>query len=378
MITEHKHIIFCSDGINGLGLVRSLGEYGINPIVILQDCSEQLVSSSRYAKCVHIVKYDDEAVKLLIDKYGNETNKPFVYVGDDWNNRLLDQNYDKLIDHFYFFNAGGKGEITKLQNKNLQLEMAASCGIPIPLKEVVEKGEMPKVVKFPLITKTLTSVMGKWKGDCYICNNAEELEDAYKVIEAPQLVLEEYIEKKNELEINGFSINGGEDVFFTYSKLYYRYGDKSFGHYMYYEPCVENELTKSIRNLLKIAHFSGLFDVEFLVGQNDELYFLEVNWRSWMSNYAHTVVGINLPVLWAESTLNGHIDYANIKIDREHFTSINEIGDYMQSVKSKKISFKQYFKDLKSADTYYYYNKKDIKPLFVALWHIFKRKIRKI
>lgn len=44
-------------------------------------------------------------------------------------------------------------------------------------------------------------------------------------------------------------------------------------------------------------------EVEFLVGNNDELYFLEKEFRDSKWSYASTVVGMNLPILFTLDTL---------------------------------------------------------------------------
>lgn len=38
--------------------------------------------------------------------------------------------------------------------------------------------------------------MGAWKGDVYVCQNEDELKNAYKKIKSPQLILQEFIHKK--------------------------------------------------------------------------------------------------------------------------------------------------------------------------------------
>ena len=51
--------------------------------------------------------------------------------------------------------------------------------------------------------------------------------------------------------------------------------------------------------MIKEIHYTGNFEVEFLVNNNDELVFLEINFRFPLSNYACTYGGINMPFLWA-------------------------------------------------------------------------------
>lgn len=42
-----------------------------------------------------------------------------------------------------------------------------------------------------------------------ICNNEEDLLAVYKTINTDKILVQEYVQKKNELCINGMSISGG-------------------------------------------------------------------------------------------------------------------------------------------------------------------------
>ena len=47
-IYKHKFIVFAIDHFNSLGIIRSLGEKGINPIVVLYGEKSKLVQKSKY------------------------------------------------------------------------------------------------------------------------------------------------------------------------------------------------------------------------------------------------------------------------------------------------------------------------------------------
>ena len=105
-VKNYKHIVFCKDHYNPLGVVRSLGEEGIAPIVILCDEGKtHLINRSKYLGKFHHVKSLEEGYRLLLSVYGNEDLKPFVYTCSDDMESYLDLHYDELIGHFYFFNA---------------------------------------------------------------------------------------------------------------------------------------------------------------------------------------------------------------------------------------------------------------------------------
>ena len=60
----------------------------------------------------------------VIDTYGNECVKPFVYTCDDTIASLIDLRYDELANKFFFFNAGRQGKINELLNKQVQCRLA--------------------------------------------------------------------------------------------------------------------------------------------------------------------------------------------------------------------------------------------------------------
>lgn len=376
-INQHKHIIITGDQVNALGVLRSLAEGNVSPILIyaVESRFRKIVISSKYAKKCHKVSSYEEAIKLLIDVYGLEENKPFVYTCDDTIAYLMDSHYNDLIDKFHFFNAGEQGRINELLNKQVQCSLAKQCGLDVPKQEMVNVGILPTTLQYPVLTKTLMSTMGRWKEDYFICDNKEQLLEAYKVIQSPQLLLQEYIQKKNELEIWGFSINGGQEVYLPFQKSYFRLSNSSYGGYMYFTPTRNKDLIDKITTLIKACKYTGCFEVEFLVDNNDKLWFLEVNFRFAMSNYAVTFGGVNYPLTWAKSLLENKIQM-NSEI-KEYFTAINEAQDFGQSVVGKKVSLLQWIQDIHNADMLFYYNPKDPKPAWAFWWYKIVRKFRK-
>lgn len=69
-IEQHKHIIFCMEHYNPLGLVRSLGESGIYPDMIVLQSSCMLISQSTYVKHCHYVESIEEGYDYLLKDYG--------------------------------------------------------------------------------------------------------------------------------------------------------------------------------------------------------------------------------------------------------------------------------------------------------------------
>lgn len=365
----HKHIVISTDTGNALGIIRSLFKGGVKPILIYVEEANAipLLIKSKYLTVVHRAQSIEEAVDILIEIYKTEEEKPFIYTGEDSIESMLDSRYEELKDLFYFFNAGEAGRINRLMDKHEICIVAEKCGCRIPKQEIVDTGDLPKTLHYPVITKTLMSILGAWKGDVYICNNEDELKEAYTKIQSPKLLLNEYIHKKNELAIQGFSIDSGREVYMPYGISFFRFSDDGYGHYMYGRPLEDEKLINQVKSIIKECHYTGCFEVEFLIDQNDQLWFLEVNFRYSFWNYSVTAAGVNFPLTWAQSILDNHITEPQPGSIKPYFTAMSEPRDFKQAVIGRKVSLWKWLKQLHQADVLYFYDPNDPIPAW-SFW----------
>lgn len=369
MLKDRTVIVFGEEHYNTLGIVRSLGEEGINPIFIAILGKANIASSSRYVLKCHKVKDYLEGCQLLLNVYGDYSpdNLPIVITSDDEQVQYMDEHYELFAGRFIFFNAGETGRITRYMNKYKILELASENGFKTLLTEVVKRGELPQKVPYPIITKAISPNVGGWKSDVFICENQKELEEAYKKIQSPTVLLQQYLEKKNELSLEGFSIEHGKQIFIAIS-ISHKYNIK--GYYSPYSDIdnfKDKELYELVKNLFKKIRYEGIFEIDFLVGQDDSLYFSEINFRNSAWNYAATCAGMNMQTLWAESMINGKIPQNAYHELDEKFTAMTEPIDYQKRVVERGYSLEEWCKDFKNAKCKYYYNEKDLQPFFVML-----------
>lgn len=368
-ILQHKFIVFCGDHYNPLTLIRSLGEDWIAPIVILAHPSPYLVPKSKYIGTLHRVNTNEEGFQLLYEKYGNEELKPFVYSCSDDIESLLDTNFSILENKFYFFNAGTNGGITHFMDKEMILRAAEQCGIPVPKSEVVKHGSLPATVPFPIITKSIKSTVGGWKNDVFVCRNEKELLESYNYIKSDPVLIEEYIEKDNELCIDGISINGGQEIFMPFQANYIRFTNKSYGNYMTISPFRDLELERKIKQLFRLTKFSGIFSIEFLITKDNELKFLEINFRHSTWALSSKLGGANLPKIWAQSMLAQQLETGKLELREQPFTAMAELSDFNDHVRHGNLSFRQWIKDFRNCECTYIYNSKDKKPFYSLITH---------
>ena len=112
-----EHIVFVSkEHYNPLGIVRTLGEAGIKPVVVIVEGDLKFVGQSKYVKEKHYVRSPEEGVKLILERYAKSGEKSFILTGDDVTVSTLDLHYEELKDFFYFYNAGETGRIVNFMN----------------------------------------------------------------------------------------------------------------------------------------------------------------------------------------------------------------------------------------------------------------------
>lgn len=371
---KHKFILLCGDNMNSLGVLRSLGEDGIAPYVILQKNRTSLLSKSKYPKTIIPSSSFEESLHILLSQFSNETYKPFILTTDDNHEQLLDEHYDEIIDRFYFFNGGCRGMVTRYMDKMELCRLAAKFGLKVPCSEVVVPGTLPKSLKYPVFTKTINPYSAGWKRDVFICNDENELLSAYKSMVSPSLIVQEYIDKVGEISMQGISICGGEKVFLPFERMYLRFSKKAFGGYMYYQRFDNDDLREKIQAMIKEINYSGCFEIEFLIDKSNNLYFLEINLRFSASNYGVNYGGVNQAVIWAKSTLNNCICVNSNGIRNKRYYVMNEPKDVCYI---KNVGLFRWIWQFLTADSYYLYNAKDPIPMLSFWFQKLTRKLKK-
>jgi len=361
MVSDQLCIVFAQEHYNPLGLIRSLGENGVHPIYISVKRRGPVACLSKYIKKCHFVDTVEEGYSLLLREYGNEKKKPYVLFSDDKCVGYFDLHYDEIKDKFICYNAGAQGRINEFMDKQKILNLAKKHGFQVLDSVVVHDRKVPAGLKYPVITKAISPNSGNWKSDVFVCQNEKELSNAFTKIISPVIQVQPFIDKKNEYAIEGFSINHGKELFFgttlTWKYLVPGYYSPYHNVTMFNKP----DIGKKLQTLFEEIGFEGIFEVEFLIDQDDTYYFLEANFRASAWNYSSTVAGMPLSYLWVKSMGAGHID-PNDQKEFDDFSDMSEVIDYGIRVEKGVVSFAQWLRDFKEAKGTYYYNEKDPAP----------------
>lgn len=370
MWKEHKFIVFAIEHYNPLGVIRVLGFEGVRPDYIAIKGRVELSSHSRFINKCHRVDSVEGGYRILMDQYADiyekTGKKPFILCSDDKTIGYLDLHYDELKDRFILYNAGVQGRINEYMDKFKILECAKRHGMNVLDSVVVKRGEDPGDIRYPIITKAISPNSGGWKSDVFICSSFEELQEAYSKIKSEEILVQSYIEKKNEYCVEGCSVDKGMDVLYS---IYSTYNYMIKGYYSPYRTSGSFDnpsLKKSLDGMMKEIGFEGILDAEFLVAQDGTLWFLEINFRNTTWSYASACAGMPLAPIWAKSMLEGKIIDGAYK-KTAPFKAMVEPIDYNLRVNRGTIGKLKWFRDMLSCRCRDYLNIRDLKPSYLTL-----------
>lgn len=356
-----EYIVFSGrEHYNSLGIVRTLGEAGVKPIFVAVKGGPVFVSHSKYVKASHYVDSVEEGIQLILFTYSNRNVKSFILVEDDWTVAVMDKHYEELKEYFYFFNAGGK--LTKYFNKDEVNKLAIKHGINVPKTWKVKVGEIPENVEYPILTKAVNSIGEEWKDIVFICHNNDELILAYQKMKSESVLVQQYIEKVDEVSFDAFSTNQGRDVFIVMEAYQmYNIPDK-YSPYWKIQNYTNTEIGEKMKKIIAEIGFDGIFEFEFMVDKNGKYWFLEINFRNTALGYATTIAGMPQVTMWCESMEKGEINHCQRVEIPDGMKAIAECFDYDVRVKGGWITKEEWLKDYMTAECKMYMGRNDYEP----------------
>lgn len=372
----HLCIVFALEHYNPLNMIRAFGENGINPVYVSVKRRYEVACRSKYISTLHRVDSVEEGYRLLMDTYGHfdANHKPFIVFSDDKSVGYFDLHFDEWKDMFITFNAGRTGRINEFMDKYNIQQIAKKHGFNVLDSFVIEKGgQIPENLWYPIITKATSPNSGNWKFDVFICKNRSELEDALQKIASPLIMVQHFVDKQNEIALEGYTINKGKDMQII-TQMQWKYLIQ--GYYSPYHDVTmftDKEMGRKLQAMFEEIGFEGVFEVEFLVDRDGAIYFMETNFRASAWNPTCKFAGMPLDYLWIKGMLNGYIDPADRK-EFEPFTSMSEVIDFGKRVDSGMVSLAEWLRDFKDAKCVYIYDKEDSGPWDAVIenWEQFK------
>ena len=374
----HLVIVFALEHYNPLNMIRAFGEQGINPVYISVKRRYEVATKSKYISKLHRVDSVEDGFLLLINQYGRlseETGKkPYILFSDDKSVGYFDLHFEEWKDKFITYNAGRNGRINEFMDKYEIQQCAKRHGFNVLDSYVIKKGDpVPDGLWYPIITKDISPNLGSWKSDVFICQNKQELVEALEKITCPLIMLQHFVDKQNEMALEGYTINNGKEMQII-TQMKWKYLIQ--GYYSpFHDVCMFTDKDMEIRlqAMFEEIGFEGVFEVEFLIDKDGTYYFMETNFRASAWNPTCKFAGMPLPYLWGKGMMNGYID-PNDRKEFEPFTSMSEIIDYSKRVEGGLCSIAEWLRDFKDAKCVYIYDKEDRGPWDAVIrdWESFK------
>lgn len=357
MSVINEAIVIGTSHHNTLSIVRSLGFEGVPVRLLLYGDSNSYIASSKYVSSVKYFDTATDVVQYLNTKHYYE--KKVIFACSDEISHLLNNQYEELSKSYHFFNAGSDGCVTHYMDKYVQAQLAEKVGLSIPTSLYFKRGDQINhdSIDYPCIIKPLESIHGG--KHISICKDHEELQLSLNNYNPnDRLLVQPFLNKEEEVVLVGLSLLDGVYIPAYVHKHREINGGTTFST-VYSIEDFDESLVSSVKNMVKLIGYQGLFGVELLKA-NGKYYFIEINLRNDATCYSVVKAGVNLPYAYYLSNTKG--DYTDVL--NKPVCSINSIVEFQDFVfvLKRQLGLKQWLIDNKSSKCHYYKDKDDIKP----------------
>lgn len=374
----NKVIVIGGNHHNALGIIRSLGQNGVNVYLIVTEKKKSFITKSKYvSQYWNTTENEEEIIKILIDNFNDEREEPIIVPSSDKAANIIDKNFNLLSKKYILPNCGNKeGYISYLMNKEVMCKIASSLGLRTPKTWVIDLNEEDDIllqdIIYPCIMKPLRSVDGH-RQDIIICedyNDTKVTINKFRSMGYHEVLIQQFIKKEKEVGIVGcVTLNSKEIIIPGIIKKLREFplnsGSSSFAK-------VDFDIDKyldvgKIKKFLYKIQYYGIFDMEFLYS-NKKLYFIEINFRNGGNSYALTKAGANVVYLWCLDAAGYNISNKTKKIE-ESLYFMMDTRDFRHVINGDLNLFK-WILDFFRTKAFLVFNIKDIKPfIFKFLYH---------
>ena len=372
---QNKVVIFGFDNMNSVGLIHSFNKSDFYVIGLLWGKKTGLVGASKYVSEILTAPSPANCIQRLLSKYPNTSELIVIIPSCDEAAVVLEDSKPLIPHHFHFQCTRGKYTIRDLQYKSLQVELARQAGFHVPLSwQLGPNGEIPESITYPCIIKPLASYTGS-KNDLQVCYNLEDLENNLKNVIAPQIILQQYIEKDNDYIVIGCGLKDGT-VYLPYcNKKLSIFPEKVGLASVVKVISPPTDIVKATESLIKAISYNGVFSVEFMYCQaTGKYYFIECNLRNDGCNDFILKSGCNVPKVYYYDLVDT-LNKEELNTTCKHKRFVWEMHHY-QAFMNNDISFVQWIRDIIQCDGFLSYLPNDKWPFFKQFVDMLKIKLR--
>lgn len=347
-----KIVVIGASHHNTLGMVRSVGEAGFRPDVIIytEKPEHEFVSRSKYVNQAHIVGGCDESIlKLLKENYGEADGGVVLLPGSDAVSELLNKNKEHLTGFLFPHCSSPDFSLIDCLDKAFMNRVAEANGFAVPKSVVVASGgDCEWQYTYPCIVKPLESAKGD-KRDITICADVTALSKCLKHYEenGTTALIQEYILSQTEISTMGVSFGPKKECRLPNVIVKERFSNKS-ATYAKVMPIAQRpdfaDTAEKIKQLIRSIGYTGIFDLDFLYSDG-KYYFIELNLRNGAYGYGFTRGGLNFPADWCRYMLSGELPG---QYEQEPIAIMNEFSD-LKTVRKNKGSWLRWLREFFTA-----------------------------
>lgn len=376
MKTNRKAIIIGGNHHNTLGVIRSLGQKGIMPYVIITSgTKDSFVLKSKYINKSWVVDGSAAAIELLLSEFNKESEKPIIISCHDGISSQIDLNFDRLKPYFILPGIEKQGRVTELMNKKIMGDFASKSGLNIPQTYILDKLNYhlyANSIPVPCITKPVESRCGN-KSEIHVFNNKGQLEKFLIKKTNKSYLVQQFVEKKFEFQLIGCSLQSGNDIVIPGVSIIIRQPNTTNTGFLHYI-ALDNSFQETVENtksFIRKIGYSGLFSVEFLRDKNGKDFFMEINFRNDGNCISVSNAGVNLPYIWYLAGLGNDYTPEIMPIHEEFvMPEFAELSLYICG----NITFRQMEEDMRQATSYMDFDPQDPEP--TDGWNQYKKQKR--
>ena len=359
-------IVWAIDDFNAMALMRQLGQHKDANILFLIIGSKRYAYKSKYCTNFIETKNLDDGFNYLKEHYTSESEKPILFTSGDNVMVYLDSHREEIEKHIFLPGCIKKGDTEYFTDKYNMWSVAKKVGMNVPGCILVSKKDANSLsnINYPCLIKPSHETPGFYNEFKFkMCKNEKKLKRTLKYVrESSSFVVQDFVKCENQLLVYGCRTPQKEAVICG-SMLVDRYsetGSSSHG-------IIKSDLfglidKKLIEAFLNEIDYVGLFSFEFGVKDN-KAYFFEINLRNDGTSNLFFQSGANIPLYLAYSFVGKDCSELNIKSNSGE--AIDDLFDYENVIK-RRISKKQWKRDLDNSSYFKYFDKGDLEPYFIA------------
>ncbi len=357
---RNKVIVWGSDDFNTLGLMRELGQSGLDLLFLIKG-KKGMAARSRYCQKYIETASADEGLQYLMRQETDVQAKPIIITNGDGISVLIDQHKPELEKNYIIPGTRQQGVLERYTDKFAMTGLAAELGFATPWSKFVQWDSDINDVTYPCIIKPSHLTPGHYNEFKFrICKDEATLRKTLSMVRKESVfIVQQYIPKEKDLLVYGARMQDGKTVL-AGCMIRDRMADSgSSSHGLITSKLPENTKESDIAKFLDTIDYVGLFSFEYGMTV-DNAYFFEVNLRNDGCSHYFLQAGANIPLAWVKSCAGEDYSDVTTKVVGERWF-IDEVFD-IENVLHRRISYSKYKQDKKGATIFKYYDKEDAEP----------------